>query len=470
MFKSTLSICALTLFSLIGFSQITQDRQVGDFTGLKVSSNIKVMLSQGDAVSVKVEADEKDMPNVRTEVKDGSLEISGGGKEEVKVFVTVKTLTLIEVSGAASVKSQTQFTADKLKLETSGASNLKLDLKAGEITGNASGASVMNLSGTAQTLNVDVSGAASLKAYNLLTEKVVISTAGAGSAKVQASQSINARSSGASSITFKGDPKDKIVEMSGASSIHTFNNDDMSSTNNGNDSMHVHVGHNNVIICDDDGDDQDSDHKSGFDYWAGIDIGMNGYVNADNKLSVTGSPFLELNYVKSLDFGLNLYEKNFHIYKNYVNLIAGLGFDFNHYSFRNPITLNADSGYISASTDSLISYHKNKLNITYVEVPLLLMFNTNNEHPKKGFHIGGGVIGGYNIHSVTKQEFTIDGYDFNVKKKDDYNLNPFKLSATVRAGFGGFNLFASYALTSLFEDGKGPQLYPFTVGISLSGN
>src|ERR1043166_3929179 len=91
MFKSALSICALTFFSLFGSAQITQDRQVGDFTGLKVSSNIKVMLSQGDAVSVKVEAEEKDMADVKTEVKDGNLEIYGGGKEEVKVFVTVKT-------------------------------------------------------------------------------------------------------------------------------------------------------------------------------------------------------------------------------------------------------------------------------------------------------------------------------------------------------------------------------------------
>ena len=153
-----------------------------------------------------------------------------------------------------------------------------------------------------------------------------------------------------------------------------------------------------------------------------------------------------------------------------MNLITGLGLEFDHYSFKNSITLDPHSDIINATFDSTISYHKNKLNVTYIDVPLLLMFNTNSDHPSKGFHIGGGVIGGYKIHSVTKQEYNLDGYEYDVKKKDDYNLNPFKLSATVRAGFGGFNLFATYALTSLFESNKGPQLYPFTVGISFSGN
>jgi hypothetical protein len=471
MFKSMLIICALGVLSLTGFSQTTQDRQVGDFTGLKVSSNIKVMLSQGDTPSVKVEGDEKDLPNVKTEVKDGNLEISGGGKGEIRVFVTAKTLNLIEVSGAASVKSQTQISADKLKLETSGAGSLKLDVKANEITGNVSGASVLSLSGTAQVLSVDVSGAASLKAYNLLSNKVIVSTAGASTAKVNALQSVDLHSSGASSITYKGDPKDRIVEASGASSIRTNGNDDDITSKEG-DTMKVHMRHNDLMICDDDGNDDgdDHDHKSGFNYWSGIDLGMNAYLNADNKLNVSASPFLELNYVKSIDLGLNLYEKNFHLYKNYVNLITGIGFDFNHYSFRNPVTLNPDSDYITASTDSNISYSRNRLNVSYVQVPLMVMFNTNSDHPKRGFHIGAGVIGGYDIHSVTKQAFSIDGYNYSVKKRDDYNLNPFRLSATVRAGFSGFNLFATYALTSLFEDGKGPQLYPFTVGISLTGN
>lgn len=475
MSKITLFSIAFSLSTLCGMAQNTQDRTVGDFTGLYASSAVKVMLTQGDVNSVKVEANEKDMPNVKTEVKDGILQVfTSDTKNDVTVFVTAKTLTSIETSGAASIKSVNQFTTtDKLKLQSSGAGSMKLNLKAGDIDANASGASVMNLTGTAQSLTADVSGAANLKAFTLETDKVNISAGGASSVKVFAKQSITAKSSGASSISYKGDPQDKSVEMSGASSIHRSDSDDSNNTSNstGKDSTKVHIGKNKVIICDDDDCDDHKKHKSSYDYWAGIEIGMNGYLNAQNTMEIPGNnSFLELNNAKSLAFDLNVFEKNIHLYRNNVNLITGLGFEFDHYSFRNPITLDPNSDLVTATSDSLISYDKNKLNTSFINVPLLVMFNTNNEHPSKGFHIGGGVIGGYKIRSVTKQEYNLEGYNYDIKKKDDYNLNPLRLSATVRAGFGGFNLFATYALTTLFEQNKGPQLYPFTVGIAFSGN
>ena len=62
--------------------------------------------------------------------------------------------------------------------------------------------------------------------------------------------------------------------------------------------------------------------------------GVNGMLDYNNTLNVaSGAKFLELNYAKSYQFGLNLFEKDFHIYKNYINLVTGLGFDFNHYAF-----------------------------------------------------------------------------------------------------------------------------------------
>ena len=55
------------------------------------------------------------------------------------------------------------------------------------------------------------------------------------------------------------------------------------------------------------------------------------------------------------------------------------------------------------------------------------------------------------------------------KDKQSFNTNPFRVSATVRGGVGWFNVFATYSLTPLFENGRGPELYPFTVGVTLLG-
>jgi len=54
------------------------------------------------------------------------------------------------------------------------------------------------------------------------------------------------------------------------------------------------------------------------------------------------------------------------------------------------------------------------------------------------------------------------------KVKDDFNVNPFKYDLIARIGYGKFTMFGTYSLSTLFESGKGPVVYPFTAGISLN--
>ena len=55
------------------------------------------------------------------------------------------------------------------------------------------------------------------------------------------------------------------------------------------------------------------------------------------------------------------------------------------------------------------------------------------------------------------------------KTRDQYNLNPFRYSAMLRCGVGKLDIYATYTLSELFKKNQGPQLYPFTVGITLAG-
>lgn len=206
-----------------------------------------------------------------------------------------------------------------------------------------------------------------------------------------------------------------------------------------------------------------------FNNWNGIGLGVNGYLNEDGKMEMPKNyEFLELNYNKSLSFHLNFADVQVPIIKNYVSLVSGLGLEFNNYSFRRPITLNAFSDSVAAFTDSTISYSKNKLKASYIEIPLLIHFNTGKKQ-SKSFHFAVGGYAGYKLGSRTKQFYTIDGYEYEIRKKSDYNLAPFRYGATVRAGYGNCTLFANYAMSELFEGNKGPVLTPFTVGISIGG-
>ena len=221
-------------------------------------------------------------------------------------------------------------------------------------------------------------------------------------------------------------------------------------------------------------------NKKNFTHWGGIDMGINMLTTAESKLKLPEEQdptqmnnFLELNYSKSLFFSLNLLKKNIRLYKNYVNVVTGLGFEWNSYNFKNNITLAPNAPYISASTlivipDS-IKFSKNKLKVAYIKAPLLLELNTNSENPDKSFHIAGGIEFAYKIGSKTKQVYEINGYEVRSKFKDDYHLADIKYSSVVRVGYGDyFTLFANYGLSQLFEKNKGTEVFPLTTGISIT--
>lgn len=477
-FKTRIIWLTVAMSFLMATVEAQQIRSVGDFNGIKAGDAFNIVISQSDVNSLKVEADETILSQIKTEVKDGILTISGEGNiktdKVINIFVGISTLNSLGVSGSADIKTTSQLVCDKLTLESSGAGDVTLEIKANEIKANVSGAGDVTLKGMAQLLDATVSGAGDLKASDLETTKVIVKVSGAGNAKVYAIESINADVSGAGSVIYKGNPPGREVAISGAGSVRE------SKTGNGEetakDTTKIKLGRKKYMIID----DKDGNRRSGynkkdslkkynnaFKHWNGFDIGVNGLLDYKNSLNTADNGnFLELDYAKSIQFGLNLMEKDFHLYKNFINLVIGFGFDFNHYSFKNNVTLDSDTSYLSAITD-IIDYKKNKLNVTYIKAPLMLEINTG-KNPKNNFHIAGGIELAYRIHSVTKQKYDVNDKHYKNKQRDDYNLSPFRYSAIARIGYNNVTVFANYGLNRLFEKGKGPQVYPFTVGVTIA--
>ncbi len=475
-------ILGLTLLTSLSFltAEAQQTRTVGDFTGIKAGDAFNITISQSDANSLKVNAPENIQAQIKTEVKDGILIISTEGNikdaDDISISISVKSLTSLDVSGASDVKSENQLTCDKLNIITNGAGDIHLDLKANDIKTDISGAGDVTLKGTTQSLDATISGAGDLKASNLEATKIKAKVSGAGDAKVFAVQSLDADVSGAGSIIYKGNPTDRNVNISGAGSVRESK--DGTGGETASDTTKIKLGGKNYMIIGDDDDeknhaklskkDSTRNHNDKFKHWNGIEFGVNGLLDYKNNIDLGPSAsFLELDYAKSIQFGLNLYEKDFHIVKNYVNLVTGFGFDFNSYALQNNVTLNGDTTYLSAWNDTTIDYKKNKLNVTYLKIPLMLEFNTS-KNPNKNLHIGIGAEIAYRIHSITRQKYEANDKHYKIKQKDDFNLEPFRYSAVARIGFNDVTIFANYGLNRLFKKDKGPQVYPFTVGVTFA--
>ncbi len=201
-------------------------------------------------------------------------------------------------------------------------------------------------------------------------------------------------------------------------------------------------------------------------HWAGLEVGMNMFYESDYSMyNGQGGEFFDLNPGKSLTWNLNFAEWAFKNERKTFALVTGLGLSFSDYTFDQPLTIEKDfaqNRIVPVNLDP-VGLEKSKLHATYLTAPLMLEIKTPLRMGSSRLYIAGGVIGGLHLSSHTKFKYKKDKDKF----KSNYYLNPFKYELTGRVGFGDFCVFANYSLSTLFEDGKGPELYPLMIGVSF---
>jgi len=203
---------------------ITQQRDVPEFTGIKVGSGIDVYLTQGEPVSVVVESDENLQEWIRTDVTGSVLNIHSEKNIRLakmkKVTITCKALDKIEVSSAGDVVGLNPFKTDKLDIDMSSAGDLRFEVEANEITISISSAGNVSLKGKTEILKADLSSAGDLNAFDLEARVGDVSVSSAGTARVYITEEASFRSSSAGDIDYKGEPKLKEIHTSSAGSVN----------------------------------------------------------------------------------------------------------------------------------------------------------------------------------------------------------------------------------------------------------
>ncbi len=474
----------LTAFSLVLLTGImsctaqkTETRQAGAFTRLKLLGSVNVTYTSSDTMELKVTAADKEISNVLTQMDGETLVIENKGTFKSPVNVYIKNpslLSSIECAGATWFKSSNMVKSNNISIDLTGASNAELNTVADKINCEQSGASNAKIKGRAGELSLNIGGAANFKGYELTVNSATVTSSGASKAKIFATDKIKATANGASTIRIKGDPKEVTAESTPAASVGKVSSQVSKSESEGDTVIYNLKNKKIIVVTKDDVEEvreKDKNHESDiseFKHWKGFTMAANGYFNTRGGLNVPKQyNYMDLDYSHSFNFQFNIIERHFNIHKNYVKIVTGMGFDYHIYALANRVNLNPDTSFTWGVRDSSgANFLKNRMRCTYLQVPLLLEFNTSS-NPDKTFHIACGVIGEYLIASRTKQVLEINKTEFKRVNKDNYNLTPFALKAHVNAGYGGWTLFAEYNLTPLFDHGKGPELYPFNAGIRI---
>jgi hypothetical protein len=198
-----------------GSGKVTmENRTVSNFHAIEISYPGEIVISQGTKESLEIEAEDNVLPGLKTEVRNGTLNIyykSEKGKhvnatKPVKITIVVKDLDDVQFSSAGSL-SINGVKTDSLDFGLSGAGKVEMnDIETKDLKIDLSGAGSMDTSGIADKLDVNLSGAGSYDGGDLHSQTVKVNISGFGSATVWADDKLDANVSGAGSVNYYGSP------------------------------------------------------------------------------------------------------------------------------------------------------------------------------------------------------------------------------------------------------------------------
>lgn len=226
------------------------------------------------------------------------------------------------------------------------------------------------------------------------------------------------------------------------------------------------------VLFEDDEEAEDSGRPGrAFDgHLGGIEIGYNAWSTDQwGRNDGTMEGYLDLNTAKSSNF--NIVSPPVSLgFTRHFGIVTGLGISFNNYRFDGNNSLAVDDGGLitPAYPADGINYDKSKLTTVYGILPVMLEVQIPVTHSST-INLGAGVIGAVKLGSHTKTVYHDDGKQKD-KNRDDFNLNVLRYGVTARAGYEMIQVYGTCYLSPMFEKNKGPELYPFEVGIAFTIN
>lgn len=203
----------------------TEKRTVGRFDGVQVSGSMDIEVTNGDNVSVEVEADDNILPYIVTEVNNGLLDVYfkphiSFNNVHTKIYVTAPDLKRLFVKGSGNIKGKnTLHNSQSISTRISGSGDINAEVDAPDIRAEISGSGNLSLQGHCKNFEGSISGSGDLKCSNLLSENAEVSIFGSGNAHVYSSVRLKASTTGSGDIYYRGNPSSPEISKTGSGNV-----------------------------------------------------------------------------------------------------------------------------------------------------------------------------------------------------------------------------------------------------------
>jgi len=207
-------------------------RNVTGFSSISIEYPAMVTVRQGKAESLKIEADDNLLPQMVTDVQNGTLRIRNSERDwskrvnpsqTVMITITVTDLSDVDFSSAGTLLVE-GLSTENLDINLNGAGEVTLaNLEVLELDCNLSGAGSIHAGGSADIVNVQIDGFGSFYGDKLDSLEADIGINGAGSANVRVKNNLVAEINGAGSVGYYGSP-DVDENINGAGAVNQLGN------------------------------------------------------------------------------------------------------------------------------------------------------------------------------------------------------------------------------------------------------
>jgi hypothetical protein len=237
MIRLILFIASLAI-SMLGSAQVSENRNVSDFTEIHTSTGVNVYYTQSSEKSVRVETDNKEkLDRIKTVVSGGKLKIhvkSVRGKwgedntfKNLKIYVSAPDVKVFEAKSGSKINLENGVTSNsKIDIEVSSGSHISGNLTAkqigievnsgsafkGEINSKSvdveinSGSNV-TISGNADVIELEANSASNFKGKDFTVKTANIEADTASNITLTVTEKINAKANSLAKINYYGNPK-----------------------------------------------------------------------------------------------------------------------------------------------------------------------------------------------------------------------------------------------------------------------
>lgn len=197
-----------------------------------------------------------------------------------------------------------------------------------------------------------------------------------------------------------------------------------------------------------------------------LDLGFASSIADVNNATATNPRF-----TKSANLNLGLIGQDMNLYKGRILLSYGIGLNnyYLKYSNKQIVQYINSQGYLASYVDTVNNYDKNRLNVRYFTVPVMLEYHSKSND----FNVAAGVEYGFNGRTNVVTKGDKDSREFKRREENDIKINPMQLNAVVKVGIDNVALYARYTITDMhdgaFTEATNPHYHLFSVGLCLMG-